>query len=147
MGHNGTWHCSRGRPESVAHEILSWRRTEVKLPPPKVAENLQLAVSFFHGFFRSVFLKINRVALYTKREQKKLKVDHSSFESYEFQRSRGRYFFRYLFKFRPAFFNVILKLRIGLLLLSQKNSIEKIPFWYCTEHFETMFIIFVKFPS
>ena len=44
---------SRGRPESVlvAHEFLSWRRTEVKLSPPKVAENGQLAVSSFHDMF------------------------------------------------------------------------------------------------
>jgi hypothetical protein len=42
---------SRGRPESVAPEILSWRRTEVKLFPPKVAENSNLAVSSFHYIF------------------------------------------------------------------------------------------------
>ena len=41
MGHNG----SRGPPESVAPEFLSWRRTEMKLPPPKVGENWNLAIS------------------------------------------------------------------------------------------------------
>ena len=35
MGHNG----SRGGPESVAPEFLSWTRTEVELSPPKVAVN------------------------------------------------------------------------------------------------------------
>jgi hypothetical protein len=35
MGHNG----SRGRPESIALEFLSWRRTKVKLSPPKDAES------------------------------------------------------------------------------------------------------------
>jgi hypothetical protein len=39
MGHN----CSRGRPEAVAPEFLSWRRTQVELPPPKVAEDWELA--------------------------------------------------------------------------------------------------------
>ena len=40
MGHNG----SRGRPESVALEFLSWRRTEVKLSLPKVGESWKLAL-------------------------------------------------------------------------------------------------------
>ena len=39
MGHNG----SRGRPESVALEFLSWRRTEVGKSPPKVTEKWKLA--------------------------------------------------------------------------------------------------------
>ena len=38
--------ASRGRPESIAPEFLSWRRTEVKLSPPKVAESWKL-VRFF----------------------------------------------------------------------------------------------------
>ena len=42
MGHDGD-NGSTSRPESVAPEILSWRRTEVKLSPPKVAENWKLA--------------------------------------------------------------------------------------------------------
>jgi hypothetical protein len=50
MGHDGD-NGSSGRPESVAPEILSWRRTEVKLSPPKVAENSKLAVSSFHYTF------------------------------------------------------------------------------------------------
>ena len=40
MAHNGT--SSRGRPDSVAPEFLSWRRTEVKISPPKVPENWEL---------------------------------------------------------------------------------------------------------
>ena len=38
MANNG----SRGQPESIAPEVLSWRQTEVKISPPKVAENCQL---------------------------------------------------------------------------------------------------------
>jgi hypothetical protein len=38
MGHNG----SEGQPESVAPQFSSWRRTEVELSPPKVAENWKL---------------------------------------------------------------------------------------------------------
>ena len=44
MCHN----ASTGRPEPIAPEFLSWRRTEVKQSPPKVAENWKLAVSAFH---------------------------------------------------------------------------------------------------
>jgi hypothetical protein len=47
MGHN----CSRGRPESVAPEFSSWRRTEVKISPPKATENRKPTVSSFHDMF------------------------------------------------------------------------------------------------
>ena len=43
MGHNG----SRGRPQSVAPEFLSWRRTEVKISPPKVAEISSFPIPHF----------------------------------------------------------------------------------------------------
>ena len=39
MAHSG----SRGRPEPVAPEFLPWRRTEVKISPPKVTGNWKLA--------------------------------------------------------------------------------------------------------
>ncbi len=38
MGHDGD-NGSTGRPAPIAPEISSWRRTKVKLSPPKVAEN------------------------------------------------------------------------------------------------------------
>jgi hypothetical protein len=50
MGQNS----SRVRPESVAPEFLSWRRTEVKISPPKVGENWSLPIaSFYHMFVRA----------------------------------------------------------------------------------------------
>jgi hypothetical protein len=51
MGHND----SRGRPESVAPEFLSWRRTEVKLSPPKVPENWNVA----RGLVFQMFVRVN----------------------------------------------------------------------------------------
>ena len=63
MGHNG----SRGPPESVAPEFLSWRRTEMKLPPPKSRRKLE-ARSFPPFMTCSSGLKWRRSHLYDQTD-------------------------------------------------------------------------------
>ena len=86
------WQCLRQPYSSTV--FLAARKSRTLEP---LAFDKKSTFDFF-----AFFMRTKRASLYTHKESRSIKTA-LFIESKRFQRPRGRYFFRYLFKFRPAF--------------------------------------------